>query len=31
MFVPKYILWSIGVRVRAWTFYLEDRKLDVVY
>ena len=27
----NYVAWSVGVKVRAWTFCLEDIKLVVVY
>ena len=30
MFLVDYIIWSDGVKVRVWTFYLEHKKLDVV-
>ena len=31
MVLAHYIVWSIGVRDRVWTFCPEHRKLDVVY
>ena len=31
MVLLDYIVWSVGVRVMAWTFYLEHLKFDVVY
>ena len=31
MFMAYYIVCSVGVGVRVWTFFLEHKKLDVVY
>ena len=31
MFLAYCIVCSVEVRIRVWTFYLEHKKMDVVY
>ena len=31
MFLANCLVWSVGVRVKIWTFFLKHKNLDVVY